>query len=202
MWLLKQLTKHLTCIIHGCSMFLLTVSCSTLRDESGQVMEDAMVSQLFGVHSAKKGNNFVRPEGQNVGNFLGDRPSSRVLAAPGGKSNFSLSHEAEQPVAPAQPAPYAQELSDVPEEVPAAPVSAGKLSFLDKMTAKIAGSPAKAPAGGAPVQSVTMMPAAATNMMVRSGIYSLLLTTCCSWIRLLTARCLYDPSSTGFMYLS
>lgn len=33
-------------------------------------------------------NNYGRPEGQNVGNFLTDRPSSRVLAPPGGASNI------------------------------------------------------------------------------------------------------------------
>ena len=125
-----------------------------------------MVSQLFGSISTGKGNNFVRPEGQNVGNFLGDRPSSRVLAAPGGNSNFSLSHEAEQAVAPA-PAPAFQgtKVQPVPQvavEVPAAPVSAGKLSFLDKMTAKIAGSPGKAPC-----EPVEIMPPA-SNVMVLS----------------------------------
>lgn len=31
-------------------------------------------------------NNYNRSEGQNVGNFLSDRPSSRVLAPPGGAS--------------------------------------------------------------------------------------------------------------------
>ena len=35
-------------------------------------------------------NNYVRPEGQNVGNYLTDRPSSRVLAPPGGGSSISL----------------------------------------------------------------------------------------------------------------
>ena len=35
-------------------------------------------------------NNYHRPEGQNVGNFLTDRNSSKVLAPPGGKSSFSL----------------------------------------------------------------------------------------------------------------
>lgn len=35
-------------------------------------------------------NNYVRPEGQNVGNFITDRPSSRVLAPPGGGSKISL----------------------------------------------------------------------------------------------------------------
>lgn len=34
------------------------------------------------------GNNFSRPEGQNVGNFLGDRPSSKVHAPPGGGSQI------------------------------------------------------------------------------------------------------------------
>eukprot|EP00955_Chlamydomonas_euryale_P106063 365679-Chlamydomonas_euryale.AAC.23 len=32
------------------------------------------------------GNNYSRPGGQNVGNFIGDRPSSRVSAPAGGKS--------------------------------------------------------------------------------------------------------------------
>ena len=34
-------------------------------------------------------NNYARPAGQNVGNFITDRPSSRVLAAPGGASQAS-----------------------------------------------------------------------------------------------------------------
>ena len=32
-------------------------------------------------------NNYARASGQNVGNFITDKPSSRVLAPPGGKSN-------------------------------------------------------------------------------------------------------------------
>ena len=36
------------------------------------------------------GNNYSRPEGQNVGNFLTDKNTSRVLAPPGGKSSFSF----------------------------------------------------------------------------------------------------------------
>ena len=35
-------------------------------------------------------NNYHRPEGQNVGNFITDRPSSRVLAPPGGGSSISI----------------------------------------------------------------------------------------------------------------
>jgi SPIRAL1-like protein len=37
-----------------------------------------------------KSNNYARPEGQNVGNFLTDRASSRVLAPPGGASQISF----------------------------------------------------------------------------------------------------------------
>ncbi|GFR46187.1 hypothetical protein Agub_g7716 [Astrephomene gubernaculifera] len=35
-------------------------------------------------------NNYSRPGGQNVGNFITDRPTSRVLAPPGGKSQISF----------------------------------------------------------------------------------------------------------------
>lgn len=35
-------------------------------------------------------NNYVRPEGQNVGNFLTGRSSSRVLAPPGGHTNITF----------------------------------------------------------------------------------------------------------------
>jgi len=37
---------------------------------------------------AAYGNNYTRPQGQNVGNFLTDKPSSRVLAPPGGGSQI------------------------------------------------------------------------------------------------------------------
>jgi hypothetical protein len=40
------------------------------------------------VAAGKLQNNYARPGGQNVGNILSDRPSSRVLAAPGGKSQI------------------------------------------------------------------------------------------------------------------
>ena len=38
----------------------------------------------IGIHN----NNYTRPSGQNVGNFLTDKPSSRVLAPPGGTSSL------------------------------------------------------------------------------------------------------------------
>ncbi|MED6224306.1 hypothetical protein PIB30_082739 [Stylosanthes scabra] len=34
-------------------------------------------------------NNYHRAEGQNCGNFITDRPSSKVLAAPGGGSSLN-----------------------------------------------------------------------------------------------------------------
>ena len=40
--------------------------------------------------SPNGGNNYSRPSGQNVGNFLTDRNSSRVLAPPGGASQISF----------------------------------------------------------------------------------------------------------------
>jgi SPIRAL1-like protein len=35
-------------------------------------------------------NNYARPSGQNTGNFLTDKPSSRVLAPPGGRTSITL----------------------------------------------------------------------------------------------------------------
>jgi len=51
-------------------------------------------------------NNYARPGGQNTGNFITDRPSSRVLQQPGGASQISFNWaENEAPAAPAQVAP-------------------------------------------------------------------------------------------------
>jgi len=119
-------------------------------------MEDAYASQLFGITSTGTGNNYSRPDGQNVGNFLGDRPSSRVLAAPGGKSNFSFGDNAP----PGQLPPASEAIPDTVTEEPAPPpvaeplsppimqgshVKPSKASFLDKMTAKIAGCTPSSP---------------------------------------------------------
>jgi SPIRAL1-like protein len=49
-------------------------------------------------------NNYSRPDGQNVGNFLTDRSSSRVLAPPGGGSSIVFG-DYEQP-APAPTPDY------------------------------------------------------------------------------------------------
>ena len=46
-------------------------------------------------HSAAVVNNYSRPEGQNVGNFMTDRNSSRVLNPPGGLSSISFGGDEE-----------------------------------------------------------------------------------------------------------
>lgn len=50
------------------------------------------LTQLCGVQQVhgQSNNNYHRPGGQNVGNYLTDRNSSRVLAPPGGASTLSL----------------------------------------------------------------------------------------------------------------
>mmetsp|Transcript_15991 Transcript_15991/g.48025 ORF Transcript_15991/g.48025 Transcript_15991/m.48025 type:complete len:235 (-) Transcript_15991:382-1086(-) len=45
---------------------------------------------MSGGHGGREVNNYSRSEGQNVGNFLSDRPSSRVLAPPGGASQVTF----------------------------------------------------------------------------------------------------------------
>mmetsp|Transcript_18158 Transcript_18158/g.39097 ORF Transcript_18158/g.39097 Transcript_18158/m.39097 type:complete len:167 (-) Transcript_18158:468-968(-) len=62
-----------------------------LKNEDGTDL--TTVTVIAGLSSAdqaagKAQNNYNRPAGQNVGNFLTDRPSSRVLAAPGGRSQI------------------------------------------------------------------------------------------------------------------
>jgi SPIRAL1-like protein len=58
----------------------------TFKTEDGNtiVMEAAVKADVAA------NNNYARPNGQNVDNFLTDRPSSRVLAVPGGKSSIVL----------------------------------------------------------------------------------------------------------------
>lgn len=76
--------------------------CSTMRTETGEVIDSSEVtagSSTGDVEGGNLRNNYSRPEGQNVGNFLSDRPSSRVLAAPGGAS--SIVFGSDEPAAPA-----------------------------------------------------------------------------------------------------
>ncbi|GFQ07411.1 protein spiral1-like 1 [Phtheirospermum japonicum] len=41
-----------------------------------------------GIQGSQKNNNYHRADGQNTGNFLTDRPSTKVHAAPGGGSSL------------------------------------------------------------------------------------------------------------------
>ena len=67
-----------------------------LKNEDGSDMATVHVTAGLVSSDLSAGNlknNYVRPSGQNVGNFLTERCSSRVLAPPGGGSQvgFSLS---------------------------------------------------------------------------------------------------------------
>lgn len=51
-------------------------------------------NSFFNGGEAQKGNNnYARPGGQNTGNFMTDRNSSRVLQAPGGASSICFGNE-------------------------------------------------------------------------------------------------------------
>ncbi|XP_047940544.1 protein SPIRAL1-like 1 [Salvia hispanica] len=41
-----------------------------------------------GIQGSQSNNNYFRADGQNTGNFLTDRPSTKVHAAPGGGSSL------------------------------------------------------------------------------------------------------------------
>lgn len=62
----------------------------TMKNEQG---DDLVTDSVAGTASTDVAggfaqNNYSRPAGQNVGNFLTDRSSSRVLAPPGGGSSI------------------------------------------------------------------------------------------------------------------
>ncbi|KAG2499562.1 hypothetical protein HYH03_002507 [Edaphochlamys debaryana] len=62
-----------------------------LKSETGEDMTVVQVTagqSSSDVAAGKSMNNYTRPAGQNVGNFLTDRSSSRVLAPPGGASQI------------------------------------------------------------------------------------------------------------------
>lgn len=78
--------------------------CSAMRTETGEVIQTGEVTCGLTTGDVEGGNlrnNYSRPEGQNVGNFISDRPTSRVLAAPGGTSSIVFGTDD----APAAPAP-------------------------------------------------------------------------------------------------
>ena len=50
-------------------------------------VDDGSKQRPVAVHDSKT-NNYLRTEGQNCGNFITDRPSTKVHAAPGGGSSL------------------------------------------------------------------------------------------------------------------
>jgi SPIRAL1-like protein len=76
---------------------------SALRTEAGDIIQTVEVlagSSTADMEGGCLRNNYSRPEGQNMGNYMTDRPSSRVLAAPGGASSIVFGDEG-SPYAPA-----------------------------------------------------------------------------------------------------
>ena len=51
------------------------------------------------VSNERVSNNYTRTGGQNVGNFMTERPTSRVLDQPGGKSQICLGYVSPRAVA-------------------------------------------------------------------------------------------------------
>ena len=73
------------------------VGCRSLVAEDGQVKAVIGKTAAIQPDGNATGNNYYRSEGQNVGNFLTDRNSSRVLAPPGGASQISFGNGAPSP---------------------------------------------------------------------------------------------------------
>jgi len=66
------------------------VAAPTLHSLPNAPMPSSHGMDAVGDRNDNISNNYVRPQGQNVDNFLTDRPSSRVLKPPGGGSSFSF----------------------------------------------------------------------------------------------------------------
>jgi SPIRAL1-like protein len=61
----------------------------SMKNDDGTDMATVCITAGLSSSELTKGNlqnNYQRAAGQNVGNFLTERPSSRILAAPGGGS--------------------------------------------------------------------------------------------------------------------
>ncbi|XP_057791809.1 protein SPIRAL1-like 1 [Salvia miltiorrhiza] len=63
---------------------------TVVADKSSAVAPsgDAPKQIPAGIQGSQKNNNYFRADGQNTGNFLTDRPSTKVHAAPGGGSSL------------------------------------------------------------------------------------------------------------------
>lgn len=88
--------------------YRLNVSVDVNMPAGAPAAPSAQQGSSFGGGNAG-GNNYSRPSGmQNVGNFISDRPTSRVLAPPGGGSQISFGGPDVATPAKATPAPAAQ----------------------------------------------------------------------------------------------
>lgn len=79
-----------------------------------------------------RNNNYARPEGQNTSNFITDKPSSRVLAAPGGGSSICFGDDSSAAAKPAAGAAAGNKSSSpagkVPSPAPKASSSPAKIA--------------------------------------------------------------------------
>mmetsp|Transcript_32118 Transcript_32118/g.38891 ORF Transcript_32118/g.38891 Transcript_32118/m.38891 type:complete len:244 (-) Transcript_32118:322-1053(-) len=89
-------------------------------------------------------NNFARPDGQNTGNFLTDRNSSRVLAAPGGASSICLGDS--EPSRPHSKAHSRQKEDEIQQPIPQGHNIFGEENQVPKIGA--VGGVRKDPGGG------------------------------------------------------
>ncbi|KAH0860771.1 hypothetical protein HID58_089032 [Brassica napus] len=63
-----------------------TTTTNTITGDKNMTEEEKKKEMSAGVRGSP--NNYLRTEGQNCGNFLTDRPSTKVHAAPGGGSSL------------------------------------------------------------------------------------------------------------------
>ncbi|ESQ41536.1 hypothetical protein EUTSA_v10015075mg [Eutrema salsugineum] len=63
-----------------------TATTTTTTGDKNKTEEEEKKQMSAGVRGSP--NNYFRTEGQNCGNFLTDRPSTKVHAAPGGGSSL------------------------------------------------------------------------------------------------------------------
>ncbi|XP_073023947.1 protein SPIRAL1-like 3 [Primulina eburnea] len=60
------------------------VACQATTEKAPSVSDKQIPAGIQG----RQTNNYLRADGQNTGNFLTDRPSTKVQAAPGGGSSL------------------------------------------------------------------------------------------------------------------
>jgi len=65
-----------------------TGSAEKPSDASPPVDKSKLIPAGIQGNTSRNANNYLRADGQNCGNFLTDRPSTKVHAAPGGGSSL------------------------------------------------------------------------------------------------------------------